>query len=487
MNPSATETAPTLKSHIHGVDTAGEPDLVRHSPGRPDEIVSRVVNADSATVQHAVEVAEKAFPVWSRRPATYRADALRRAADILTGNAEQIGRDLAREEGKTAAEGVVETLRAAEIIRYTASQASYEPDGATLPSPDPENLLLAQREPIGPVAIITPWNFPIAIPAWKIAPALAHGNTVIWKPAELVPLTAKYLLDALLEGGVDPDAISLIYGSGSQVGPVITSAPSVAAVTFTGSTPVGRSLMQTVSPLGKRLQLEMGGKNPAIVLADADLPRAARAVANAAFLSAGQKCTATSRVIVDKSVAAEFTDLLAGIADEMVVGDPLDPATEVGPLASEEQADTVRHYTRLGRLEGRLATSRRDEDVPSGLFVPPTVFVDLPPESTLIHEEIFGPVVVVVESESVDEALEIANDTPFGLSASVFTSDLGTALKCSRELRVGTVKVNQESTGNEPHLPFGGVGDSSHGPAEQGKAAIEFFTKWKTSYIRGAN
>jgi len=476
---------PLLRSHVHGIEIPADETSVLTSPGRPGEAVCRVVNGDADLAATAVSVAAGAARNWGRRSPIERSEALRRAASLLDERCDSIAHDLTREEGKTLGEAVVETRRAADILRYAAAQAGQEPDGTTLPSGDPENLLVARREPVGPVAVITPWNFPIAIPAWKIAPALAFGNPVVWKPAEIVPLTSDHLLRALLDGGIDPDAVSMLYGAGSVIGPAITTDPAIKAVTFTGSNAVGNSLLASVGPLGKRLQLEMGGKNPAVVLADADLDQAAGAIARAAFSSAGQKCTATSRVIVEAGVAEQLVGKLAEAADAMTIGDPLDPATEVGPLASEVQAQRVREYVNSGLEEGRLATGRRPDDVPDGPFVAPAVFTDLPAASRLIHEEVFGPVVVVIAVDSPEAALAAANDTPFGLSASVFTRDLGQAMRFSRELEVGTVKVNQESTGNDPHLPFGGTGESSHGPAEQGKAAVEFFTRWKSVYVRG--
>lgn len=481
------DEVPLLSSHVQGFQPSGSGPLEMRSPGNPDEVVSRVEQADAKTAEQAVEVAAAAAETWADVAPAERAAALERAARLVEDRTDATATDLARETGKSIAEARAETGRAAELLRYSAMQAGLEPDGSTMPSGDPDNLLIARREPIGPVAVITPWNFPIAIPAWKIGPALAFGNPVVWKPSDLSPLTADHLLRALLEGGVDPSAISLLHGDGAQIGSVITTAPEVAGVTFTGSNAVGEILKQTVGPLGKRLQLEMGGKNASVVLADADLDHAAAAISRAAFLSTGQKCTATSRVIVERSVAGELTEKLVDCADNLKVGDPLDPEYEVGPLASETQANRVRAYVEKGKGEGTLLTRRDPDEVPAGPYVAPAVFSGLPVDSSLLREEIFGPVVAVIEVDSPEEALEVANATPFGLSASVYTRDISQAIRFSRRLEVGTVKVNQESTGNAVNLPFGGVGESSHGPAEQGKAAVEFFTRWKSIYVRGTD
>lgn len=485
MSESPKGGAPVLKSHVHGTLVPESGPVEMRSPGNPDEVVSLVRPADARLAETAVTVAAEAASSWASTSPVARAKALERAAGLIDERTEAIALDLARETGKSIAEARAETGRSADLLRYAAAQAGLEPDGATFPSGDPENFLFARREPVGPVAVITPWNFPIAIPAWKIAPALAFGNTVVWKPSDISPLTADHLLAALLEGGVAPDAVSMLQGDGALIGPVITTAPAIEAVTFTGSNAVGGILRRTVGPLGKRLQLEMGGKNASVVLADADLEEAAAAIARAAFLSTGQKCTATSRVIVESAVAPELVERLAAHADSMKVGDPLDPDFDVGPLSSEAHAERVRTHLAQGMAEGTLASRRGQDEVPPGPYVAPAVLVDLPEESGLLREEIFGPVIAVIEVDSADEAIDVANATPFGLSASIFTRDLAQAMKFARRLEVGNVKVNQESTGNAVNLPFGGMGESSHGPAEQGKAAVEFFTKWKSVYVRG--
>jgi alpha-ketoglutaric semialdehyde dehydrogenase len=417
-------------------------------------------------------------------PAPARGEILRKAAELLDQRAEAVGRDLTREEGKTLAEGIGETKRAVAILRYYAGQ-TLEPDGETYPSISPVTFLYARREPVGVVAAITPWNFPIAIPAWKIAPALAYGNTVVWKPAEIVPLTAVHFLRALVDAGLPPGVLNLVLGKGSEVGTVLTTHDGVDAVTFTGSNPVGRAIQMQAIQHGKKVQLELGGKNPAVVLADANLDHAAEHVARGAFLSAGQKCTATSRVIVEQPVVKEFQERLVALIEGWKLGDPLDTATRVGPVVSRDQLETVTGYLDAGAKEGGrvLTGGKRATNLGDGYYVQPTVITDLSRDSKVAREEIFGPVAAIVPAASYDEAVRLANDTPFGLTSSLFTTDLSRALKFAQEIRTGVVKINQESAGLEYHVPFGGMKESSSGSREQGKAAREFFTQWKTVYL----
>jgi alpha-ketoglutaric semialdehyde dehydrogenase len=335
------------------------------------------------------------------------------------------------------------------------------------------------------VVAITPWNFPIAIPAWKIAPALAYGNSVVWKSAELVPLTATHFLQALVDAGLPEGVLNLVVGKGSEIGEVLTTHEAVDAITFTGSNAVGRALQAKAVERGKKVQLELGGKNPAVVLADADLGLAAEHVARGAFLSAGQKCTATSRVIVEATVLTELQERLVGLAEGWKLGDPLESDTRVGPLVSEDQLKTVTDYLEIGASEGgkAVAGGSRASDLGDGYYVRPTVLADVDPQSRVAREEIFGPVAALLSAGSYEEAVALANDTPYGLSASVFTNDLSKALRFANDIRAGVVKINQESAGVEFQVPFGGMKESSSGSREQGKAASEFFTQWKTVYV----
>ena len=367
-------------------------------------------------------------------------------------------------------------------MRYYAGQ-TLEPDGETYPSHSIHTLLYARREPIGVVAAITPWNFPIAIPAWKIAPAIAFGNTVVWKPAEIVPLTSTHLLAAFVDAGLPAGVLNLVLGRGSAVGDAIVTHPRLDAVTFTGSNAVGRAIQLKATEAGKRVQLELGGKNPAIVLADADLQLAAEQVARGGFLSAGQKCTATSRVIIERSALNEFGERLATLARSWAVCDPLLETTKVGPLASKAQLNTVSGYLELAAREGARVVVGGACATHGGYFVEPTVLTDLPATSRVVREEIFGPVVALLAADSYEEAVALANDTPYGLTAALFTRDLNNAMRFVRDIRAGIVKVNQETAGLEFQVPFGGMRESSSGSREQGKVARDFFTQWKTVYL----
>jgi alpha-ketoglutaric semialdehyde dehydrogenase len=448
--------APALTSLVGGRRREGDEVVPDVNPAAPEEHVATVTLAGPELAAEAVEAAAAAFAAWRDTPPPARGDVLRRAADLVDECAETIGRDLAREEGKTLVEAVGETRRAAAILRYYAGQ-TLEPDGETYPSHSALTFLYARREPLGVVTAITPWNFPIAIPAWKIAPAIAYGNTVVWKPAEIVPLTSTHLAAALVDAGLPDGVLNLVLGRGSVVGDTLVTHDRVDAVTFTGSNPVGRAIELKATEAVKKVQLELGGKNPAVVLADADLELAAEQVARGAFLSAGQKCTATSRVIVDDGVLEEFGERVAELARSWPVGDPLDETTKVGPLASKAQLDTVSGYLDVAERDSARMLAGGGRPDGGGYFVEPTVLADLPPTSRVVREEIFGPVAALLPASSYEEAVALANDTPFGLTAALFTRDLGKALRFSRDIRASVVKVNQESAGLEFQAPFGGM------------------------------
>lgn len=474
-----------LQSYVGGEWRKGEQVMSDVNPAHPTEIVAEVSMGTPALATQAVEAARQAFASWRATPAPARGEILRKAADLLEQRAETVGRDMAREEGKTLPEAIGETKRAVNLLRYYAGQ-TLEPDGETYPSHSAKTFLYARREPLGVITAITPWNFPIAIPAWKIAPALAYGNTIIWKPAEVVPLTAIHFLEALHDAGLPAGVLNLVLGKGSIVGDVLTTHPAVDAITFTGSNTVGRAIHAKAGEHGKKVQLEMGGKNPSVVLADADLDLAADQIARGAFLSAGQKCTATSRVIVEEPVLRTFQERLGHLASTWKLGDPLESDTKVGPVVSEDQFKTVTAYVDLGAREGghvvaggQYARNLAEE----GYYIQPTVLTDMSPESKVVREEIFGPVAALIPARSFDEAIALANDTPYGLTASLFTNNLTMALRFVDAIRVGVVKINQESAGLEFQVPFGGAKESSSGSREQGKVARDFFTQWKTVYM----
>jgi aldehyde dehydrogenase (NAD+) len=473
-----------LRSYIAGTWREGgsiEPDT---NPAHPAEVVATVHHVDRTLASEAIASARDAYPGWRALPAPSRGEILRKAADLLGGREQLIARDLAREEGKTVGEALGETRRAVAILRYYAGQ-TLEPDGETYPSFSSSTLLYARREPLGVVLIITPWNFPIAIPAWKVAPALAFGNTVVFKPAELVPLTAVWLVEALIEAGLPSGVLNLVLGKSAEIGDSLVESDTFDAVSFTGSAAIGKRIQAKVIERGTKVQLELGGKNPAVVARDADLALAAEHVARGAFLSAGQKCTATSRVIVEEPVVQEFTERLMTLANQWKLGDPLEPDTRVGPLVSGERLNAVMRYLDIGKREGGrlLAGGVRPQELGDGFYLRPTVMDTVGPRATLAREEIFGPVAVVFHAESFEHAVALANDTPFGLSASLFTQNLGRALRFARDIQAGVVKINQESAGVEFQVPFGGMKGSSSGSREQGKVAREFFTQWKTVYF----
>jgi acyl-CoA reductase-like NAD-dependent aldehyde dehydrogenase len=456
------------------------------NPARKDEVLAVFPSAGREDAARGAEAAAKAFPAWAATPLPKRGDILRKAADLLEQRLDDVAAALTREEGKTLGESKGEVARGVSLLRYYSGEA-LQPTGDVYPSASPGTFLYAERVPLGPVALITPWNFPVAIPTWKLAPALVFGNTVVFKPAELTPLTAWHLTDVLDKAGLPPGVLNLVVGKGSQVGQALVESPHIKAISFTGSNTVGSRLAAQCAERGIKFQLEMGGKNPVVVLGDADLDKAVELTIAGAMLSTGQKCTATSRVIVHRDVVNAFRDRLAARAAGLKVGDGMKPDTYMGPLVSEDAEKTVLEYIDVGKAEGaRLiagGTKLRGGDYDGGYFVAPTVFDRVRPDMRIAQEEIFGPVVGVIEARDFDEAVALANDSRFGLSASVVTRDLGLAMRFIREIQAGIVHVNSQTAGAEPQVPFGGFKGSSSGTREQGKAAREFFTQIKTVYL----
>ncbi|MGI8964280.1 MAG: aldehyde dehydrogenase family protein [Thermomicrobiales bacterium] len=453
------------------------------SPSNPDELIGHFAASGASDTSNAVAAAEAAFAGWAATSAIARANILYKASEILASRIPEVGRDLSREEGKTLKEGIGETTRAAAILRYFAGEVQ-QPIGEQYSSATPSTLLFTLREPLGVCGIITPWNFPIAIPAWKIVPALAFGNTVVFKPASLTPLCAVHLTQALAEAGLPPGVLNLLSGSAAEVGDPLVADDRVVAVSFTGSDVVGASIKRVASERGAKVQLEMGGKNPAIVLADADLDHAVAQVINGAMMSTGQKCTATSRAIIDRRIAGEMAERLGASIAALKVGDPLADSTQIGPLISAEAAERVSSEIQTAQSAG--ATLAVGGDRPgklSGYFVNPALFVDVDPDSRLGQDELFGPVLGVIPVDDIDEAIAVANSVRYGLSASLFTRDIGKALNFIQKIQAGIVHVNSETAGAEPHVPFGGYKGSSSYSREQGKASREFYTQVKTVYF----
>jgi acyl-CoA reductase-like NAD-dependent aldehyde dehydrogenase len=465
---------------IGGAWESAERTFERTDPAVPERVTGRFARATPADVGRAFAAAHAAQPAWAETPAQARGELLRRVADLLERDCEAATERLIADIGKARRDARAEVLRGVAILRYYAGEV-LQAHGETYPSADPATLLLTLEEPVGVVGAITPWNFPVAIPLWKLAPALGFGNAVVWKPAEAAAGSAVLLARLCDAAGLPPGVLNLVTGSGRELGQALTGAPQLRALTFTGSDAVGLGLREAVARTTVKLQLELGGKNPAIVLADADLSDAAEQIARGAMGSTGQRCTATSRVYVEQSAYDELLALLIERVASMRVGDPYDEATDVGPPASEQQRRTIESYLALARAgEATIAYGGTWD----GVFLAPTVLVDVDPASALLREEIFGPVVCVVRVAGFDEAVRQANDTPFGLSSAVFTRDLGTALAFARRAEAGLVHVNRETAGVEPHVPFGGLKGSSTMQREQGTAARQFFTNSKTVYVR---
>jgi len=450
------------------------------NPARPDEIVAAGSAATSDDVTEAVVAARRAARGWRRTPMHERAAVLRRAGELLDERAADVGLELTLEEGKTLVEGIGEVRRAAEILRFNAGQADREV-GEVFASPRSGERIVVVHKPVGVVGVVTPWNFPIAIPAWKIAPALIHGNTVVWKPASIVPLLAMRLAEALHDAGLPAGVLSLIIGPGA-LGSQIAGAPGVNAVTFTGSTGIGTGLLELCAPLRRPVQAEMGGKNAAVVFADADLELAAEQIVLGAMRSTGQKCTATSRLVVDETVAGDLRALIAEHIDRLVVGDGTRPEVAVGPVSSGGAQCEIRTMIHDALGEGARIVAQADAPT-DGYYVPPTV-LEVDVQQAIWREEVFGPVLAMTTGKGEEQILDLANDSEFGLSAAVFTRDLARTLRVMDELEVGVLHLNAESAGADPHVPFGGAKDSGIGPKEQGRASREFFTYTTTAYLR---
>ena len=483
----ATPGVQTYGNYIAGEwrSAASGETMENRNPANRDEVIGLFASSGSADVDVAIAAADEAYRTWRFSSPITRANILHKAANILESRIPEVGRELTREEGKTLKEGIGETTRAVQILRYFAGEAQ-QPSGEHYPSANPHTLLYTAREPLGVVAVVTPWNFPIAIPAWKIAPALAFGNTVVFKPASLTPLTAVRLVEALDEAGLPAGVLNLVTGSAANVGDPLVRDSRVVAITFTGSNETGAALRRSAAERGAKLQLELGGKNPAIVLADADLEHALGQVVAGAMMSTGQKCTATSRAIVDRRIVDRFTEMLADRIGGLKVGDPLDAETQIGPLIDEGAAARVAGEVDAAKQAGAELVAggeRPGGGLERGAFLAPTLFAGVDPKSRLGQDELFGPVLGVIPVDSMEEAMAVANQVKFGLSASIFTRDLGRALAFAREIEAGIVHVNSETAGAEPQVPFGGMKGSSSYSREQGKASREFFTQVKTVYI----
>ncbi|HZV84012.1 MAG TPA: aldehyde dehydrogenase family protein [Brevundimonas sp.] len=476
-------TEPLELSHwIDGQRVAADRPSESVNPSDTREIVAHVPDGGVAEVDAAVSAARGAFPAWSEASPEVRSDVLDRAGTLVMERREALGRLLSREEGKTLAEGIGETVRAGRILKYFAGEA-LRVHGQNLASVRPGVEIQTYRQAVGVFGLITPWNFPIAIPAWKAAPALAFGNTVVMKPAGPTPATAEALVAILHEAGLPNGVLNLVVGRG-RVGQAIVDHPQVDGVSFTGSQGVGAGVAAAAVKRQARVQLEMGGKNPLIVLDDADLDRAVQIALDGSFFATGQRCTASSRLIVHEAVHDRFVAALAEKVAALRVGDALDPTTQMGPAVSEDQMESSYRYIDVARGEGgRIVTGgERLKLEKPGWYVQPTLIADTEAGMRINNEEVFGPVASTIRVRGYEEALNIANGVEFGLSAGIVTQSLKHARDFQRRARAGMVMVNLPTAGVDYHVPFGGSKASSYGPREQGFAAVEFFTQTKTAY-----
>lgn len=477
----------THKNYIAGQWTDGSDAGRNINPSNTNDVVGLYARADAKDTHAAIAAAKSAFPAWSRTSPQVRHDALAKISQEIMARREELGRLLAREEGKTLAEGIGETMRAAQVFDFFAGE-TLRFGGQKLPSVRPGVEVEITREPLGVIGIITPWNFPIAIPAWKIAPALAYGNTVVFKPADLVPGCAWALADIISRAGLPEGVFNLVMGRGSVVGNAILESGDVAGVTFTGSVPTGRQVAAAcvASTPMKKVQLEMGGKNPLVVLDDADLATAVECAVNGAFFSTGQRCTASSRLVVTEGIHDRFVAAVVERLGKVNVGDALDPATHIGPVVDQSQLDQDLDYIRIaGEEGGKLAfggeaLARGNP----GFFLSPALFTETSASMRINREEVFGPVASVIRARDYDEALAIANDTAFGLSAGICTTSLKHASHFKRNSEAGMVMVNVPTAGVDYHVPFGGRKSSSYGAREQGGYAVEFYSQVKTAYTQ---
>ena len=457
------------------------------NPADTGEVIAEYQKSNKKDVENAFEAANKAQPAWAAMEAPKRGSILIKAAEILEKRVEQIGKELVREEGKNLGEAKGETMRSVNLLRYFGGEGARF-FGQVIPSERPGVFSYTFRKPLGVVSLITPWNFPIAIPVWKAAPALVSGNAVVLKPASLAPICVMRVAEVLDEAGLPRGIFNVITGSGSQVGDALIENKVIKAVSFTGSCEVGHTINDKATKKRIKTQMEMGGKNPTIVLKDADISKAVEIVINAAFFGTGQKCTATSRAIVEKPIYEKFIEALVERTKKLKIGNGLETGVDIGPCVDESQMNTVLEYIDIGKKEGGTiecgGNRLTDGEYAKGYFVEPTVFSGINNSMRIAQEEIFGPVVAVIPAEDFNEAIEIANNVKFGLSASIITNNLARTFDFLNSIESGLMMVNLPSAGVDFHVPFGGMKDSSFGMKEQGPVAIDFYTELKIVYIK---
>ena len=477
----------TYNNLINGQWVAGKTVTANTNPSDLSDVIGEYTQGDAADVNAAVAAAQAAFPAWSTSGIQARSDALDKIGNEILARKEELGDLLAREEGKTRPEAIGEVARAGQIFKFFAGEC-LRLAGESIPSVRPGIGVEITREPIGVVGLITPWNFPIAIPAWKIAPALAFGNCVVLKPADLVPGSAWALADIIHRSGIPAGVFNLVMGRGRVIGEALVQHPDVAAISFTGSVSVGRGIAEACVKSGKKVQLEMGGKNPQVVLDDADLNQAVELSAQSGFYSTGQRCTASSRLVVTDKIYPAFVEALQARMAKIKVGDARAAGTDIGPVVSQAQLEQDLSYVEIAKAEGAVLAAGGSRIAchtgsgKEGFFMQPALLVDSTPAMRINREEVFGPVASVIRVRDYEEALAVANDTAFGLSAGIATTSLKYATHFKRHAQAGMVMVNLPTAGVDYHVPFGGRKGSSYGPREQGRYAQEFYTTVKTAY-----
>ncbi len=480
--------AKKFRNFINGkwVDAKAGQTFENRNPANWNEVVGIFPKSGKEDVNEAVKAAHKAFESWRLTPAPKRGDILRKVGDIMVAKKEELARQMTKEMGKVLAETRGDVQEGIDTAYYAGTEGRRL-FGHTVPSELSNKFNMAIRVPIGVAGIVTPWNFPMAIPTWKIFPALLCGNTIVFKPASDTPATATSLVEILIEAGVPEGVVNIVHGGGGEVGNAIVGHPDVDLVSFTGSTGVGKRISAMASETLKRVSLELGGKNAQIVMPDADMELALEGVLWGAFGTTGQRCTATSRLILHEKIHDEFVKMLVKRVENLKLGDGLKKGVDVGPCVNEDQRKTVQSYVDIGLEQGAKLVAGgeipRDSNLNKGWFYKPTVFTNVKPDHRIAKEEIFGPVLSVLKAKSLDDSIQILNDTIYGLSSSLYTRDVNGAFRAIRDIKAGITYINAPTIGAEAHMPFGGVKQTGNGHREGGWAVYDFFSEWKTIYI----
>jgi acyl-CoA reductase-like NAD-dependent aldehyde dehydrogenase len=477
----------TCRNFINGewVPSRSPRTVERRNPADRDEVVAVVPLSSAEEARDAVAAARAAFPAWRDTPAPARGRILSRTANLMEQQKDRLARLLTREEGKTFKDALGEVIKSVRVLEFMSGEGTRL-GGDTLPSDLPKNFVYTIKQPLGVVAAITPWNFPVSIPVWKIAPAIVAGNTVVLKPSTYTSLTAAAVLELFAEAGLPAGVVNMVVGSGREAGGAIIEHPDVHAISFTGSNAVGSGIYSAGAGRMKKCQCEMGGKNPLIVLRDADLDLAADATLFGAFASTGQRCTATSRVVIEEEVADRFVEMVASRARAWKIGNGLDPEVDMGPAVNEQQLETDLRYIELGKQQAQLVLGGERLTGPAydrGNFVAPTIFDRVAPDSPMAQDEIFGPVLSIVRVRDFDEAVDVANSVRYGLSSSLYSNDAARIFAFIDRIETGITHINSPTVGGEAHLPFGGMKATGVGLREMGHVAVDFYTEVKTVYI----